>query len=88
VDSRATTAVVSRNRNCCVGETGHACADGRRSYSLFVLFSHFAIRFFLSSADFKVVIEGLGITFCPRPPPQTLLKSVPRKASYDTFDDL
>jgi hypothetical protein len=39
---------------------------------------------FSPSADYKVVVEGLGTTFCP-PPPWTLLKSVTKKPPKTHF---
>jgi hypothetical protein len=38
-------------------------------------------QYFLPSADYKVVAEGLGITFQPTHPSKTLLKSVTKTPS-------
>jgi hypothetical protein len=41
---------------------------------------------FLPSADYKVVAEGLGITFFPTLPPD-FIEIGCQQASYNTFDD-
>jgi hypothetical protein len=39
---------------------------------------------FLPSADYKVVAEGLGTTFCPPSPPQTLVRNNTWSTTFDS----